>query len=128
MVSDSRVVALPLERRDRSVGLFVMNASLRQVGADILFSSNVAVSDLAVEVSATDQTAPVPEVKPARRFSLDVPPCGILPLSVDRVGVAVSHQEEAIADRIGALGAQNAIAAAVAELPGLDAEEGGLWS
>jgi hypothetical protein len=133
-VSDSRLMLIPLERQDRSVGLFVLNGTLRRVSGDILFANSVTVSDLATEVTSAQRgIVSEPGDRPtaaARRFSLDVPPCGILPLAVDRVGLS-DRAENRAADDLGELGLSNALAAAAGELPGLDlsaAPEPGVWN
>lgn len=80
-LSDSRLNAIPLKRRDGTLGIFVMNGSSRPVTADIVFSKEAEVSDLAVAVSAPHQ-AQMSGMVPATRFSLEVPSCGVLPLAV----------------------------------------------
>lgn len=103
-LSDSRLALVPMGSsggRRESMGLFVLNGTRRQISADIVFPNQVVVSDLAVAVSAaTPPPAPVAQpgnaVRPpsvsansaapvasSNRFGMDVPPCGILPLSVD---------------------------------------------
>lgn len=74
-VSDSRVHVIPLERPagdGQSVGLFVMNSSASKVSANLLFREPVFVSDLKTELEAATMS----------RLELEVPPRGILPLSI----------------------------------------------
>jgi hypothetical protein len=118
--TDARLDLIPLERRDQSVGLFVLNGTRGIVSGDILFSNSVTISDLTSQLKTGNQLENSKDAPLAsRRFSLDVPPCGVLPLAVDRVGLA-SLAENAIADQLGGLGAENAAAAAFGELPGLE--------
>ena len=79
-LSDGRLGIIPLEKRGGGLGLFVMNDARKQVTADIVFPLEVEVSDLAVSLSAKKSG---PRPIPSNRFSLEVPPCGILPLAVD---------------------------------------------
>ena len=126
-LSDSRLSIVPLETRTDGVALFVLNASHRPVGADILFQEKVAVSDLALKLAAQwaengmmrgslKEEAPA---DPAVRFALEVPACGILPLSVEGLSRSVASE------RLSAARASEQTRAAVAhaaeaELPGLN--------
>lgn len=118
--SDSRVSLIQLERKDQSSGLFVLNGSHRPVTADVIFPVDVSVSDLALEVrrNLSETLEPAAAAASARRFSLDVPACGILPLAIDRVGLGTLSEQKA-ADQLSRLGRDNAAAAAANELPGL---------
>lgn len=111
--SDARIDLIPLERRDLSTGLFVLNASRQQVAVDLFFATDVSVSDLAT--GANEPVAP-----PARRFSLDVPPCAVLPLAIERVGASAPRAEQIAADSLGVLGERNLLAAAAEQLPGFN--------
>ncbi|MCM2322446.1 MAG: hypothetical protein NDJ90_04210, partial [Oligoflexia bacterium] len=134
-VSDSRLSVIPLEKRGRELGLFVMNGTRRQVSGDLVFSGKVTVSDLAVAVSAaTPPPGPVPlphqavrppganhSSLPANRFSLDVPPCGVLPLAVSGLTVVTEEQRERLSAALLSQATQdNATLAATTELPGFD--------
>jgi len=123
--SDSRIELIPLERADGSTGLFVLNGSRQAVSVDLFFPIHVSISDLATVVERSAQTRGKPQgsdsvIEPAKRFALDVPPCGVLPLAVDRVGMSQKRDEQAAADRLSALNRDNAMVAAANELPGLN--------
>jgi hypothetical protein len=128
-MSDSRLAVIPLEKRGEGLGMFVLNANRRPVSADIIFQVDVSVSDLAMALAQAGprqggQQRPKPT--PASRFSLDVPPCGILPLAVD--GIATSDERRIAASHADATRA-GAEGAAMSELPGFDPKnEGGVWS
>lgn len=125
-VSDGRISLVPLERTDRSIGLFVLNASRRPVAVDLIFGVNVSIADLTAETKGSRED----RIPPAKRFALEVPSCGVLPLAVDRVGSGVPRSEQAEADRLSGYTQENARAAASNELPGLDAglEGGAIWN
>jgi hypothetical protein len=136
-VSDSRIQLITLERPDRSTGLFVLNGFRKAVSADLFFPVNVSVGDLAVQVERSNHSHGSSHslghslgwkdagdkregaVEPAKRFALDVPPCGVLPLAVERVGVTQKRDEQLAADRLSDLNQENAMTAAANELPGL---------
>ncbi|MDR3606476.1 MAG: hypothetical protein P4M08_03745 [Oligoflexia bacterium] len=132
--SDARLSLIPLARRDQSVGLFILNGTRGSVSGDILFPTSVSISDLMNELSSNAASRDVKAgagAPAARRFALDVPACGVLPLSVDRVGLGTRSDNRA-ADQLGALGKANSLAAAAAELPGLgttgEGGEASIWS
>lgn len=126
--SDSRVTLIQLERKDQSSGLFVLNGSHRPVTADVIFPVDVSVGDLALEVRRNLSDSPEQAaVASARRFSLDVPACGILPLAIDRVGLGTLAEQKA-ADQLSRLGQENAATAAANELPGLGLDGGISWN
>lgn len=91
-LSDSRLSAIPMSIAGPvlKTGLFVMNPSGRSVAADLLFPEDVQISDLAASLRAMDEEkgsgATAKEANAAqelgRRFSLEVPPCGVLPLAL----------------------------------------------
>ncbi|MGE0615292.1 MAG: hypothetical protein AB7P04_06605 [Bacteriovoracia bacterium] len=129
-LSDHRLATIPLSRKageGRGTGLFVLNGSSRNVAADLIFSAPVLISDLAVILSAPlTQSGPPRSAsaagEPGDRFSLEVPPCGLLPLAVEGL---VSREEErreaaAIARESGESERDVAVDAAMTELPGLE--------
>lgn len=107
-LSDIRLRTIPLSRPGSSAAVFVMNSTSRPVGADLFFSAPVSVSDLTLEMRQNKRKShPNPineslallaediskrnpvrvaaevEQKRGQRFSLDVPSCGIMPISVE---------------------------------------------
>ncbi|MCC7440768.1 MAG: hypothetical protein IT285_03985 [Bdellovibrionales bacterium] len=93
-LGDGRLQTISLES-ESGQGLFIMNGTSRALSTDIHFAESVRVTDLAL--SLTDSPNPgvvepeqVPPVEPARRFSLEVPSCGVLPLSVLNSGTATA--------------------------------------
>jgi hypothetical protein len=128
-LSDSRLGVIPLEMRGRGLGLFVLNGTRRPVSADILFQEDVSVSDLARTLAAAHgphvSTASRPA--PANRFSLDVPPCGVLPLAVDGAGMHEARlraEERRLALSHGDATRSGAEQAAMSELPGYEPDRG----
>ncbi len=78
-VSDGRLRTVALENQNGGIGLFILNGTGRAVSADIMFPSEVVISDLAsLLVRESDDGASVP----ANRFALEIPPCGVLPLAI----------------------------------------------
>lgn len=123
--SDSRIELIPLNRKDESTGLFVLNGSRQPVSVDLFFPVNVSIGDLTTVVERSAHMSGTPKsndekIEPAKRFALDVPPCGVLPLAVDRVGYKQKRDEQLAADRLSALNHDNAMMAAANELPGLN--------
>jgi hypothetical protein len=106
-----------------------MNGTKACVSGDILFPSHVMISDLANQISQGRPARPESNFQDARqaasqtakRFSLDVPPSGVLPLAVDRVGFSTRAENDA-ADALENfdLHSANAASAAMSELPGLE--------
>jgi len=91
-ISDVRLTRIPLwVKNGKKLGLFVMNGTRRQIAADVIFPRSVEVSDLAVAVSATSSSRNKTPV-PAHRFTLEVPPNGVLPLQVG--GVSLKGTQE----------------------------------
>jgi len=121
-VSDSRVAIVPLEKRGQGLGLFVMNPSRRPVSADVVFPSEVTISDLAAALAQGQQPGkmePVATSLPDYRFSLDVPPCGVLPLAIG--GLFVGQESERLkAALLARETRESAMLAAVSELPGME--------
>ncbi|MGK5083360.1 hypothetical protein WDW37_08630 [Bdellovibrionota bacterium FG-1] len=138
-MSDSRLAMIPLEKKGQGLGLFILNSTRRAVSADILFPEDVVVSDLAVALasaqwdgSGLNRAAQV-EAAPASRFSLDVPPCGILPLAVDGLGLYDSQfgaRDRQLAAESSLVTRSGAEDAAMSELPGYQPNSQGsdLWS
>ncbi|MCM2278219.1 MAG: DUF4350 domain-containing protein [Oligoflexia bacterium] len=139
-VSDSRLAVIPMERKGRELGIFVMNGTRRAVSGDVVFGGKVVVSDLAVAISATSQgLAPAsgpgsasPSSVPSNRFSLDVPPCGFLPLAVNGLSLASEENRERLAAaQLAQATRESVTAAAQAELPGFGQGTGAigdLWN
>ncbi len=156
-LSDSRLDAIPLEITSETasrfggqmggdskgtfLGLFILNPSPRPVTADILFPTDVEVSDLATALSTSSRSETATahaqaqgqkpaqvqdrprESLPAHRFSLEVPPCGVLSLCVE--GTRLTEERMAERERQEAvmhadITAANAMEAARAQLPGFD--------
>jgi hypothetical protein len=125
-LSDSRLNLIPLERQGKGLGLFILNPTGRSVTADIVFPNEVEVSDLALALNsrASRRTEHGDGARlPAARFALEVPPSGILSLSVDsgaladeRARVREIQEAEESAERL-----RTALAAAAnSQLPGLN--------
>jgi hypothetical protein len=88
-VTDGRLRIIPMEKRDGSLGLFIMNGTSRPVAADLMFPKEVCVSDLTASFAPN---APASRMVPANRFALEVPPSGILPIAIHDSGTLASPQ------------------------------------
>lgn len=125
-MSDSRLAIIPLEKKGQGLGLFVLNGTRRPVAADIIFQEDVSVSDLAMALAGSAHgrgAAGRAKPTPASRFSLDVPPCGILPLAVDGLEMHDAHiraRERRLAAQSAGVTRAGAEGAALSELPGYD--------
>ena len=96
-VSDPRVRTFALSRKGGRMGVFVMNRAPASVSAELMFSSEVRISDLASRLAAQSVATLLPGQVAlsdedsfqsglshwAQRFALDVPAFGVLPLSVE---------------------------------------------
>lgn len=119
-VSDGRLKVIPLEKSGGGLGLFILNGTGRPVAADLLFQGEVSVSDLSLSF-VNERAQDRPDVVPANRFALEVPPCGILPIAVD--GIGVEAEERRAAAMTSGLVPGQLSDAANAELPGFSAGE-----
>ena len=121
--SDGRLQGIPMSlgvvQGGGSLGLFVMNGTGRNVAADIIFSSQVSVSDLAVAMAGERPHVPA-DASEGNRFSVEVPPCGVLPLSVE--GLETDFVENFEAGRLAEATRKSAERAATGELTGFDPE------
>jgi hypothetical protein len=144
-VGDSRLSVIPFERKNNEVAIFVLNGNRRQITADLIFPSEVGISDLGAiftgNTSAhhpgagadagagtdlgTGANSSQDDFDRANRFTLDVPPFGVLPLSVR--GLSLTElRERQIAAMTSEDTQKNALKAALSELPGFDPTEEGL--
>lgn len=130
-LSDSRVSYIPLEKKKEGYALFVMNSTRKAVTADIIFNSDVQIHDLGEILSEKSLEKSEAENKPtpANRFTLEVPPFGVLPLSIEGLNW-VELRERQLAALEAEKTRENAQKAAESELPGLDLGESleELWS
>ena len=135
-VSDSRLAFIPmsrpLARPEENLGIFVLNGTRRPIQADIVFPQQVVVSDLAVAVTATPPPGPIaqpgqavraPQMSDptprAQRFGMEVPPCGILPLSV--TGLPESEGDARLQAALISQSTRESVEmAALSELPGFE--------
>src|SRR6185295_9897629 len=93
-MSDDRLAVIPVMRKGDELGLFILNPTRKAISADIIFPCNVEVSDLAATLSASPSAAAAGAAPAANRFSLDVPPCGILPIGVRGLGGQLQSQNQ----------------------------------
>jgi hypothetical protein len=130
-LSDDRLSVIPVKRKGNELGLFVMNPTRRPIAADIIFPCDVEVTDLASTLAAgPGSTVPKnSETTAANRFSLDVPPCGILPLGVKGLDFSFEERSEARVFSEQSRGTESpaevAQAAALATLPGFTGQNPG---
>ena len=131
-VSDHRLRYVPLEKRGGGLGLFVLNSSARPVAGDLFFQTQVEVSDLALALSSesgSGSNAAGERVAPAHRFSLEVPPRGVLPISVDGIdGLGRDLNERREAQIAAEVTKEAPLDAAMTELPGFDGNSESVWT
>jgi hypothetical protein len=140
-LSDGRLAAIPLalpESRQDWVALFVLNGTGRPVEADLFFRSSVSISDFAQkihegELQAREFLAGIDEggssaslaaarkkgkESEAKRFHLEVPPCGVLPFIVE--GLSLEAEERHQAGLLSDITQTSIHDSAFLELPGFD--------
>jgi len=76
---NSKASFFALAKRDGGQGLFVLNGSKEKISVEIKMSEVQKIADLSTALAAPGSVEPVE----AERLTLDIPPCGILPLSLD---------------------------------------------
>ncbi len=130
-LSDPRLKVIPLEVEGDRLATFILNSSRRSVTADMVYSKEVQVGDLGQALVSDSQNEPeMDAVSPGHRFTLDVPPFGVLPLVVDGFNLS-SQAERHVASRVASETREGAAKAALVELPGLDLQGegmGDLWN
>jgi hypothetical protein len=132
-LADSTEFRGPVSAARDEVALFILNGSRDPVVADILFPDEVLISDLGARLSGLDSALGVEKDRnKSNRFSLEVPPYAVLPLSVEGMDVNRIHriQERQIAALNAEATRASAMSAALSELTGLSTTEsfGDLWS
>ena len=130
-LSDSRLSMIAFESNQNNLALFILNGTSRQISANIIFSKEVRIADLGAALSRGDTRgsgAEHPTIL-TQRFPLDVPPFGVLPLSIEGLSL-VEQQERHLAAQISDETERNASMAATSELPGFnpDANLEELWN
>jgi hypothetical protein len=140
-LSDSRLSVIPFEQKTGGLALFVLNGTRRRVTADIMFPVRVHLADLGLALSANDGGLGLPPYKDtskvpvtadevaANRFSLDVPPYGILSFSIEGTNYT-EMKEKQLASLTSENTRANVLSAAGSELPGFSTHEGieELWN
>ncbi len=130
-LSDPRLKVIPLEVEGDRLATFILNGSRRPVTADMVYSREVQVGDLGQALVNDSQSEPnLDAVAPGHRFTLDVPPFGVLPLVVEGFNLSAQRDRHLASDLASETRA-SAAKAAMAELPGLDLQGEGmgeLWS
>lgn len=124
-ISDSRLKLMLLTKPSSDQALFIMNSSNRAVTADIIFTGEVTVSDLAGSFGSEKNQGATSTAR-ANRFSLEVPPFGILPLSVE--GLGDEARERRAAALTSELMKKHSQEAAASELPGFNSSSSGMDS
>ncbi len=130
-LSDPRLKVIPLEVESDRLATFILNGSRRPVTADMVYSREVQVGDLGQALVNESHSEPeMDAVAPGHRFTLDVPPFGVLPLVVEGFNMS-AQRERHLASHLAPETRQAANKAAMVELPGLDLQGeglGDLWS
>jgi hypothetical protein len=139
--SDSRLNIIPFERKQGGLALFVLNGTRRLVTADIIFPSEVQIADLGLSLSEKDEGLGLPDpntpfeerqetpLAVANRFSLEVPPFGIISFMIEGSSYT-EMKERQLAALLAEKTRENATSAANTELPGFASSEGieDLWN
>lgn len=85
---NSKLTLISLERVRRwpeiQQGIFVLNSAPEAISSPLLFNTDVFVSDLATAFSGELGGIEASHAQKGRRFQLEVPPRGILPLAVQK--------------------------------------------
>jgi hypothetical protein len=130
-ISDPSLRVIPLDVEGDRLATFILNGSRRSVTADMVYSKEVQVGDLGQAlVSESHSDLEQDEVAPGHRFTLDVPPFGVLPLVVEGFNMS-AKREQHLASDLAQETRQSATKAAMLELPGLDLQGEGigeLWN
>ena len=91
-LTDDRLSCIPFQSTigastssHRPTGLFVLNPLQESISTEIEFQDLVTVFDMAQLLSGGARSAASASQEPGRRFSLEVPPCGVLPIAVELV-------------------------------------------
>ncbi len=116
--SDSRIRPLVFERAGGGHAVFIVNSSSQQVTAQLFFTEAVTVCDL-------QDHAPEPFAPTSKRFGLDVPAWGVLPVAV--YGLREKNLENDQAQESESRLVSGVTRAAWNELPGLD-EGDSVWN
>lgn len=128
--TDNRLSVIPLERKKGGVAIFVFNDTQTAITADVVFPSEVQISDLGMMLSGGDLDPDHgTEKSRSTRFSLEVPPYGILPLHVEGLNLSDSRERQIAALAASAM-KENLAKATLSELPGYNSTEGlsELWN
>ena len=82
-MGDPRLEVIGLERRGGGRGVFILNPQQAALDSDLIFPNEVVLEDLAQQLEG-QQGAPAGDGAgfSARRFHLEIPACGVLPLQV----------------------------------------------
>ncbi len=129
-LSNNGLFMIPFEKKRGDLAIFVLNGTKTHVPSDIIFSTPVQISDLGLAfLDGVSASGSEEKVLPANRFSLEVPPYGVLPLTVEGLHLS-EHYEKQLAALSSEVTRQNALGAATSELTGLNLEEGceGVWN
>lgn len=136
-LSDGRLSMIPFELKGEEVGIVILNGNRRQITADLIFPNPVRIKDLGFSLANAQAAEPLlelagenrsteqaleAEMPPLQKFSLEVPPFGILPLRVE--GLTLTEVRER---QLAAMNAEKtqegALGAAMSELPGFDMDQ-----
>jgi hypothetical protein len=146
-LSDSRLSVIPFETRKDGLAVFVLNGTRRPVNADLIFQSTVQIGDLGhalsrgvdtetflrAEENQNKDAATIEVIEHqtalTNRFALEVPPFGVLPISVEGLNLA-EVREKQLAALLSEETKESPLKAAHTELPGFNVDENfeGLWN
>ncbi len=123
-MSDSRLSIIPFERKADGLAVFVLNGTRRKVTADLIFPSDVQITDLGTVFSgavAHSLHTHTEKPEPANRFTLDVPAFGILPMVVESSHIGESRERQ-VAVLASEMTRDNVMTSAASVLTGFSAE------
>ena len=114
--SDSNIDLVQLSRGGGKAGVFVFNGTRKTLNVELQFEYEVGIGDLASILS--EKTTKYEDEAHAKKFEIEVPPCGVLPFAVS--GMGEEGREKLEAERSAGLTIQHAERAAQSELTGME--------
>ena len=119
-VDNPKLVVIPFEKNQESLVLFVLNGNHHPITANLIFSTPVKVLDFGTSFAPlTNEEIEKTGTLSAKRFTLDVPPCGVLPLIVEGLNLS-EMREKHLASLVSLETEASALSAASTVLPGFD--------
>lgn len=112
--SDPHADLVQLDRGGGKAGVFVFNGTRKTLAVELTFEYEVGIGDLATILS--EKTHASEDEAHAKKFEIEVPPCGVLPFAVS--GLGEEGREKLEAEKTSGLTLRHAESAATSELSG----------